>query len=174
MDKHSPPEFHSSFYGPRYWPTWLGLSFFHLLGYLPMGISLVFGRLLGDLFFYLAGSRRHIAQVNIAKCFPHLSADEQHKLVRKIMHSTGKSVVESSVALWGPERQLKQRYTTAGLAHIESAQAKGQGVLLVGLHALNLPPRLRLRDNGVLCAKREERHGTSCTDEGNAMSVGQE
>jgi KDO2-lipid IV(A) lauroyltransferase len=144
VDKHSPPEFHPSFYGPRYWPTWLGLGFFHLLGYLPMGISLVFGRLLGDLFFYLAGSRRHITQVNIAKCFPHLSANEQYKLVRKIMHSTGKSIVESSVALWGPERQLKQRYTITGLEHIEAAQAKGQGVLLVGCHFTTLDAAARI------------------------------
>ncbi len=144
MDKHSPPEFHPSFYGPRYWPTWLGLGFFHLLGCLPMSISLVFGRLLGDVFFYLAGSRRHITQVNIAKCFPHLSAEEQRKLVRKIMHSTGKSVVESSVALWGPERQLKQRYTITGLEHIEAAQAKGQGVLLVGCHFTTLDAAARI------------------------------
>lgn len=144
MDKHSPPEFHPSFYGPRYWPTWLGLGFFHLLGYLPMSIGLVFGRLLGDLFFYLAGSRRHITQVNIAKCFPHLSAEEQRKLVRKIMHSTGKSVVESSAALWGPERQLKQRYTITGLEHIEAAQAKGQGVLLVGCHFTTLDAAARI------------------------------
>lgn len=144
MDKHSPPEFHPSFYGPRYWATWLGLGFFHLLGYLPLSISLVFGRLIGDLFFYLAGSRRHIAQVNIAKCFPHLSAAEQHQLVQKIMHSTGKSVVESSAALWGPARQLKERYTITGLEHIEAAQAKGQGVLLVGCHFTTLDAAARI------------------------------
>jgi KDO2-lipid IV(A) lauroyltransferase len=144
VDKHSPPEFHSSFYGPRYWPTWLGLGFFHLLGALPMALSLGFGRLLGDVFFYLARSRRHIAEVNIAHCFPHLSAQEQRQLVRKIMHSTGKSVVESSVALWGPERQLKQRYTITGLEHIEAAQAKGQGVLLVGCHFTTLDAAARI------------------------------
>lgn len=144
MDKHSPPEFHKSFYGPRYWPTWFGLGFFHILGALPMSISLVFGRLLGDLFFYLARSRRRITEVNIAHCFPHLSAQEQSVLVRKIMHSTGKSVVESSVALWGPERQLKQRYSIRGLEHIEAAQAKGQGVLLVGCHFTTLDAAARI------------------------------
>lgn len=144
MDKHSPPEFHPSFYGPRYWPTWLVLGFFHVLGALPMFISLAFGRLLGDLFFYLARSRRHIAEVNIAQCFPHLSVQEQRQLVRKIMHSTGKSVVESSVALWGPERQLKQRYTITGLEHIQAAQASGQGVLLVGCHFTTLDAAARI------------------------------
>lgn len=144
MDNHTPPAFHPSFYGPRYWPTWIGLGFFHLLGYLPMSISLAFGRLLGDVFYYLAGSRRHIARVNIALCFPELSADEQKTLLRKVMHSTGKSVVESSVALWGPERQLKNRYSIRGLEHIQAAQAKGQGVLLVGCHFTTLDAAARI------------------------------
>lgn len=144
VDKHSPPEFHSAFYGPRYWPTWLGLAFFHLLGYLPMAISLSLGRLLGDVFFYLAPSRRRIAQVNIAQCFPQLSATEQRTLLRKVMHSTGKSVIESSVALWGPARQLKQRYSITGLEHIEAAQARGQGVLLVGCHFTTLDAAARI------------------------------
>lgn len=144
MDNHTPPAFHPSFYGPRYWPTWIGLGFFHLLGYLPMSISLAFGRLLGDVFYYLAGSRRHIARVNIALCFPELSADEQKTLLRKVMRSTGKSVVESSVALWGPERQLKNRYSIRGLEHIQAAQAKGQGVLLVGCHFTTLDAAARI------------------------------
>ena len=60
------------------------------------------------------------------------------------MHSTGKSVVESSVALWGPERQLKERYTISGLEHIEAARSKGQGVLLVGCHFTTLDAAARI------------------------------
>lgn len=138
MDKHTPPEFHPSFYGPRYWPTWLALGFFHLLGLLPMKLSMGFGRLLGDVFFYLAGSRRHITEVNIGLCFSDLSASEQQQLVRKVMHSAGKSIVESAIALWGPVRKLQKRYTITGLEHIEAAQARGQGVLLVGCHFTTL------------------------------------
>lgn len=138
MDKHSPPEFHSSFYRLRYWPTWLGLGFFYVLGRLPMAISLTFGRILGDLFFYFASSRRRIAEINIALCFPQLSLNEQNVLVHKIMHSTGKSIIETSVALWGPARQFKTRYTISGLEHIEAAQAQGLGVLLVGCHFTTL------------------------------------
>lgn len=144
MDRHSPPEFHTSFYGPRYWPTWLGLGFFHLLGLLPMSVSMVFGRILGDLLFYAAPSRRHIAEVNISECFPHLSAGEQRALVHKILRSTGKSIIESSIALWGPARQLKSRYSIRGLEHIEAAQAKGQGVLLVGCHFTTLDAAARI------------------------------
>lgn len=134
MDKRSIPKFHPSFYGPRYWPTWLGLGFFYLLSILPVTISLAFGRLIGDLFYYAARSRRHIAEVNVAHCFPHLSAAEQNQLVRKIMHSTGKAVVEAAIGLWGPAYQMKNRYTISGLEHIEAAKAAGQGVLLIGCH----------------------------------------
>ncbi|RYY74966.1 MAG: LpxL/LpxP family Kdo(2)-lipid IV(A) lauroyl/palmitoleoyl acyltransferase [Gammaproteobacteria bacterium] len=138
MDKRSIPKFHPSFYGPRYWPTWLVLGFFYLLSILPMSIGLGFGRLIGDLFYYVARSRRHITEVNIANCFPQLSADEQRQLVRKIMHSTGKAVVETAVGLWGPRYQIQKRHTITGLEHIEAARATGQGVLLIGCHFTTL------------------------------------
>jgi len=144
VDKNSPPEFHRSFYGPRYWFTWLGLGFFYVLGRLPMSASLLFGQMLGDLFFYVARSRRRICEINIALCFPHLSAAEQRALVHNIMRSTGKSIVESAVALWGPDSQFKQRYTITGLEHIEAAQAQGQGVLLVGCHFTTLDAAARI------------------------------
>jgi Kdo2-lipid IVA lauroyltransferase/acyltransferase len=144
VDKHSPPTFHPSFYGPRYWLTWLGLVFFYVLAHLPMSISLAFGRLLGDVFFYLVRSRRHIAEVNIALCFPHLSDMEKRVLVRKIMHSSGKSIVESAVALWGPLRQLQQRCTMTGFEHIEEARKQGRGVLLVGCHFTTLDAAARI------------------------------
>ena len=144
MDKHSPPEFHSSFYQPRYWFTWLALGFFYVLGALPMFITLPFGRLLGDLFFYFASSRRRITEINISLCFPQLSATEQKALVHKIMHSTGKSIIETSVALWGPAKQLRKRYTISGFEHIEAAQAQGLGVLLVGCHFTTLDAAARI------------------------------
>lgn len=144
MDKHSPPKFHPSFYGPRYWFTWLGLGFFYVLGNLPMSITMPFGRFVGDLFFFIARSRRRIAEINIEKCFPQLSADEQQTLVRKIMQSTGKSMIETSVALWGRASQLNTRYTIAGLEHIDVAKQQGVGVLLVGCHFTTLDAAARI------------------------------
>ncbi len=144
MDKHTPPEFHVSFYGPRYWLTWFSLGVLFVIARLPMSISLAFGRILGEVFFYVAKSRRHITEVNIAKCFPQLSHNEQRTLVRKIMRSTGKSVVESAVALWGPESQYKSRHTITGLEHVQAAQAQGLGVLLVGCHFTTLDAAARI------------------------------
>lgn len=138
VDKRSSPEFHKSFYGPRYWSTWLGLGFFYVLARLPMGISLPLGRLIGDMFFYVARSRRRICEINIGLCFPQLSSEQQQKLVRNILRSTGKSLIETAVSLWGPARQLQNRYTITGLEHIDAAKAQGLGVLLVGCHFTTL------------------------------------
>ncbi|MET0356116.1 MAG: lipid A biosynthesis acyltransferase, partial [Cellvibrio sp.] len=52
--------------------------------------------------------------------------------------SAGKAIVESALALWGPVSKLKNRYTITGLEHIEAAQARGQGVLMVGCHFTTL------------------------------------
>ncbi len=144
MDKHSSPKFHNAFYGPRYWMTWLGLGFFYLLGALPLAVTLPFGRLLGDLFFYVARSRRRIAEINISLCFPRLSVAAQKTLVRRILRSTGQSIVETSVALWGSAGQLESRYTISGLEHVQAAQAKGLGVLLVGCHFTTLDAAARI------------------------------
>lgn len=134
MDKNSPPEFHASFYGPRYWFTWLGLGFFYLLARFPVPVALVFGRLLGDLFYYLARSRRRICETNIALCFPQLSAQQQAELVRSTLHNTGKSLVEMAIGLWGPAGQLDNRFEIHGLEHLQAQQSQGRGVLLLGGH----------------------------------------
>src|SRR5690606_10547485 len=92
--KSSSSGFHPSFYGPRYWPTWIGLGLFYLLGRLPLGLSLKLGAGLGRLFYYIAPARRRIAEINIGLCFPELSAHEQDQLVRRTLRSIGMNVVE--------------------------------------------------------------------------------
>lgn len=109
-----------------------------------MSLSLGIGCCLGELFYRVAKSRRQIAEINIAKCFPDLNREEQQRIVRGVLHSAGKSIVESAVALWGPARQYKKRYSITGLEHIESAQAAGVGVLLVGCHMMTLDAAARI------------------------------
>lgn len=132
--KSSSSGFHPSFYGPRYWPTWIGLGLFYLLGRLPLGLSLKLGAGLGRLFYYIAPARRRIAEINIGLCFPELSAHEQDQLVRRTLRSIGMNVVEGAAALWGAAEIIRDCHTVTGLEHIAAARARGQGILLVGAH----------------------------------------
>lgn len=137
-DKKSSPAFHASFYGPRYWFTWLGLGFFKLLASLPLSVSMPLGAGLGRLFLVVAPSRRKITEVNVALCFPELNPQQQQQLVRDILRSIGISVVETSIAFWGNETKTKDRYSVKGLEHVTVALEQGRGVLLVGCHLTTL------------------------------------
>ena len=55
---------------------WQGLC------HLPTSWHPVMGKLFGKLLFLFAGSRKKIAQVNLALCFPNLPKTEQQKLLR--------------------------------------------------------------------------------------------
>lgn len=135
MDKKDrSSDFNSAFYGPRYWPTWMALGLLWLIGQLPLSVSLKIGDLLGRLFFYVARERRRIAEINIALCFPELSAAQQEQLVRGTLRSVGMNLIEGAAALWGPSKMFRGRHTVTGLEHIAAARARGQGVLLVGAH----------------------------------------
>lgn len=138
MDKYSKPEFHRSFFGPRYWPTWMLLAFFNLCARLPVAFNFAIGRFIGVLFTHLAPSRWRVAAANIAVCFPDLTKDEQEKIVRGVMRSCGIGMMESAMALWGQADKFRNRHTIEGLEHIAAVQESGRGVLLVGCHLTTL------------------------------------
>lgn len=140
MDRHSPPEFHPSFYGPRFWPTWVLLAFFRLCALLPVSVNLVIGRFIGLLFYHLAPSRRRIAATNIALCFPEMDSQAQQKMVRQIIRNCGISIMESAMALWGQADKLRDRHQIEGMEHLAAVQARDQGVILLGCHFTTMDP----------------------------------
>lgn len=140
MDNISPTNFHSSFYGPRYWSTWLMLGVMKLVALLPLSWASGLGDWLGRGLYHLAPRRRKIAATNIALCFPELNAEEQDQLVRRILRATGINMTETCVALWGRKTALQGRFDFVGLEHIEAAKRNGQGVLLLGAHFTSIDP----------------------------------
>ena len=126
------------FLAPRFWPTWLGLGAMWFAAQLPYSIQLWLGRQIGTLAFHLLKSKRHVAEVNIALCFPELSAVEQAKLVRETFHSVGGGIVDAGFSWWGRDRRLHQLSHIEGVEHVTAAFAQGNGVLLLGAHYTSL------------------------------------
>lgn len=126
--------FKTRFLHPRHWGTWLLLGVFKLVALMPMRWSFGLGALLGKLFYCFAATRRKIARVNVALCFPALSDAEQDVLVRKILHSVAVGFIETTICLWGQKDKIQGRYVVTGLDILEKIAAKGQGILLVGAH----------------------------------------
>ena len=61
-----------------------------------------------------------------------------------IMLSSGMSMVESAMALWGPANKFRGHHTIVGLEHLARAQQEGRGVLLMGSHQITLDVTARV------------------------------
>lgn len=168
---------YSAYRHPRWWPTWIGIASMWLLAQLPIRVQWWLGKLAGLLAWRLAGSRRHITEVNISLCFPELTAARQAELVRKSFIANGIGLMELGLAWFRNPARLTSITTVHGLEHFEQALARGKGVLLLGGHysTLDLGGSLvteyinadvMQRDhnnplmNAVMTRARERRYGT--------------
>lgn len=136
---------------PRYWSTWLLLGLFVAVAHLPWVVNYKLGEWLGGLFYRFAGSRRDIARVNVKLCFAQLCEAEQEELVRDILRNVGLSLVETVVALWGPDRQFSGRYSLKGLDILHRLYNEGKGVLLLGGHYSTLDVAGRIMGLNIEC-----------------------
>ncbi len=128
------PKFHAGLLHPRYALVWLGFGLWWLLAQLPYGWQMRLGAGLGWLLHRLAKRRVAIAARNIALCFGHLSAQEQARLVAATLDSIGKAFFETGISWFMPVRRLRRLFTLEGLDQVQAAEARGQGVILLGLH----------------------------------------
>ena len=116
----------------KQWPKWILVGCLWIVARLPMGAVFMVGRAIGFLAYHLAKSRRHITEVNIAKCFPQLSAQAQRALVRENFVHTGIGAVEIALPWLNPTRDLAHRFKIEGLEHLNAAHELGQRHCLSG------------------------------------------
>ena len=119
---------------PRLYPSWIGVGLFWLVGQLPWPFLQAIGRGVGRLAWHLAKKRRHIAETNIRLCFPELTPQEQEKLAHRCVISTGEAILEMAGSYNNHRIDLNKNLTVIGMEYIQACQAKGQGVLLLGMH----------------------------------------
>jgi len=122
------------FVAPRYWPTWALWATLKLLSYLPLRLQFAFGTYLGHLLFAVLKRQRHIAETNLAICFPELSAARRYDLLRSHFVALGISFIEMSIAWFSPIERLRKLIRVNGEEHLRAAIARDRPVLLWGAH----------------------------------------
>jgi KDO2-lipid IV(A) lauroyltransferase len=124
----------TSYWTPKYWPTWFGMGLLRLLCLLPHRAALATGRTLGRLAHRIGGSRRAIVRRNIELCFPELSAEERDALTYEHFKALGITLIEMGLGRWASDRHLGSLTTINGLHHLHDAIEKGHGVILLAAH----------------------------------------
>ena len=124
----------SSFWTPRYWPTWFGMGLLRLVCLLPHRAALAFGRVIGRLAHRLGGSRRAVVRRNIELCFPELTAQKRDALAYEHFKALGMTVIEMGLGRWASDGQLTSITTINGLEHLQAAVEEGQGIILLAAH----------------------------------------
>jgi KDO2-lipid IV(A) lauroyltransferase len=127
-----------SFWGPRYWPTWIGLAVLRLICLLPHRLAMGLGRLLGRLAHRLAGTRRAIVRRNIELCFPDFSTEERDTMARRHFEALGMSLIEMGLARWASDRLHLRIGKVQGFEHVEKPLAEGKGIILLSAHFTTL------------------------------------
>lgn len=132
------PSFHRSLLHPRYWLTWFGIGLLYLLVLLPYPVIYWMGTSLGRLAMRLLRRRRHITERNLVLCFPQMPEAERHQMVIKNFESVGMGLLETGMAWFWPDWRIQRWCQVSGLEHIQPADNRKQGVLLIGVHFLTL------------------------------------
>lgn len=132
------PHFSRQLLHPRYWLTGLGFALWWVCAQLPYRWQMALGATLGRVLGRLAPRRRAIAERNLQLCFPTLNDQQRSALVDGVMDSVGKAFFETGMAWFMPHSRLKPLIKLQGLEHLQAAQARGQGVILLAMHFTHL------------------------------------
>ena len=132
------------FLSPSYWGEWLligGLRFFCVL---PWKWQLALGRPWGFILKRTMKRRRHIAEKNIALCFPEHDPKRRRALLENHFRSLGISIFEAGMAWWADDKRLAGMIRRDGLENLQKARSRGKGVILFSAHftTVELAPRL--------------------------------
>jgi KDO2-lipid IV(A) lauroyltransferase len=107
----------------------------YFCAYLPLPVLHGFGVITGWFLIHTKNRSRKTSEINIERCFPDISANQQRRLVRRSLIETGKTIFETS-ALWmrRGENTLHLIREVEGDELVDSAIQDGKGVILATPH----------------------------------------
>lgn len=123
---------------PKYWLTWVGLAILRLIILLPYPAQTALGRRIGRLSQRLSAKRRRIAQINIQRCFPNLSAEQHQQVLDEHFDELGMMLLDTGLSWWAKPKTLQKLATIKGMEHLDAALKRGKGVILLTGHMTSL------------------------------------
>ena len=115
----------------------LGIGLLWLLWrLLPARALAALGSALGTLLFYLAGSRRHVADTNLRLCFPGWDEARRRQALKAHFRALVRSTLLETVSWWGSREEGERLTRLEGREHYQAHA--GQPVIWLAPHFLGL------------------------------------
>ncbi|MGH8208185.1 MAG: LpxL/LpxP family Kdo(2)-lipid IV(A) lauroyl/palmitoleoyl acyltransferase [Steroidobacteraceae bacterium] len=119
---------------PRYWPTWAALGTLRALSLLPFSWLVVLGGGLGAILRRVPAGFVRTARRNIELCMPELGPQSRAKLLDRHFTSLGIALFETGFAWWSSAARVQKIVQVEGVEHLNTALARGRGVILLTAH----------------------------------------
>jgi Kdo2-lipid IVA lauroyltransferase/acyltransferase len=141
---------------PRYWGTWTGLGLLWLLHRLPRPLLHGPVMLLAWLLRIGSPKRRRIAGINLAWCFPELTAEQRERLLRDHYLYSARSMLDYGMLWFGSPDTHAARIRVVGEEHYRRLLARKTPVIVLAPHSVALDHgglRMSQLHDGVSFAK---------------------
>ena len=119
---------------PKYIGAWLMVLIMWLIAWLPLSSKQSLGKKLGSVLYRRMKARTRIGRKNLTACFPDKSPDEIEQLLEENMQQMTIGALEGPHAWWRDMKPHAKTVNVIGLEKLLAAQAKGNGVLIMGGH----------------------------------------
>lgn len=137
MSKECGFKFTASLMHPKFWLTWIGLSIFYLISYMPVSIRHALGRQIGN-FTYKSPRRRNTVCSNLKVAFPKLNPEELEELAHKNMQWYGCALIDYSLIFFASSKRLGKVLEIQGKEYIDQAMEKKQSAIILLSHSMML------------------------------------
>lgn len=126
--------FQANLLHPKYLTAWLVVFLMWCIAWLPLTTKQSVGKKLGRLLYRKMKSRTEPGRKNLKACFPDKSDDEVEALLEQNLEQMTIGALEAPHAWWRDMAPYAAKVNVIGLDRLLAAQAKGNGVLIMGGH----------------------------------------
>lgn len=123
---------------PRYWPSWSGVIVIRLLGLLPLPLLVTVGKWVGSMLYFVGGSRRRIALINLRLCFPALSEAERVRIARENFGYLACAALAQGICWSASRKRLMRLLDLRGIEILEGVKEQGRPHILLVPHFVAL------------------------------------
>ena len=95
----------------------LSMALLWSLHWLPLPVLGRLGAALGAVLYALAGERRRVGRINLARFMPELTASAREQLLRRHFRAFARGLLESGIAWWASPARLRALTVIEGEQH---------------------------------------------------------